>query len=75
MSKIGNPLSSHGLRPSPWEPFPWEEFSDLLIALENNPNNDIDIGIEAWRDTESLVKSFEDLYIYLRKNSKHKIIF
>ena len=52
-----------------------EEFSDLLIALENNPNNDIDIVIEAWRDTESLVKSFEDLYIYLRKNSKHKIIF
>jgi hypothetical protein len=44
-----------------------EEFSDLLIALENNPNNDIDIVIEAWRDTESLVKSFEDLETQFNK--------
>ena len=52
-----------------------EEFSDLVIALEKNPNDEIDIVIEAWKDLSSFVNSFHELLLYLKKNTNHKIYF
>tara|TARA_Y200000002_G_scaffold380900_1_gene393508 strand:+ start:1482 stop:2285 length:804 start_codon:yes stop_codon:yes gene_type:complete len=51
------------------------EFKDLLYAISLNPNNDIDIVIEAWKDTEKLISSFNKLYYFLNNNSDHQVKF